>query len=126
MRSIVRSTVVHVAFAFLAMGGWAFHANSGHGLDAARIPAVTQGVLSGLITLVLKRLLEALCSRVPGALAYVVPPAITASTTLVVLVSIHGVVGTPEVARTVAVPWSVSTLYAVVYAAVLARERTAR
>ena len=78
-------------------------------------------MLSGLITLVLKRALEAMSPRFPGVLAYVVPPAVTATTTLALLVAVHTLIGTPEIVRTIAVPWSVSTVYAVVYAATLAR-----
>ena len=121
LRTFAGTTFAHVGFAFLAMGGWALYANAGHGLAAAALPAAAQGVLSGLITLVLKRALEAMSPRFPGALAYVVPPAITATATLALLVAVHALIGTPEVARTIAVPWSVSTFYAIVYAATLAR-----
>ena len=120
-RTFAGSTFAHVGFAFLAMGGWALFANAGHGLAAAALPAAAQGVLSGLITLVLKRALEAMSPRFSGALAYVVPPAITATAILALLVAVHALIGTPEIARTIAVPWSVSTFYAVVYAATLAR-----
>lgn len=121
LRTFAGTTFAHVGFAFLAMGGWALYANAGHGLTAAALPAVSQGVLSGLITLVLKRALEAMSPRFPGVLAYVVPPAVTATTTLALLVAVHTLIGTPEIVRTIAVPWSVSTVYAVVYAATLAR-----
>jgi hypothetical protein len=120
-RSLARSTPAHVTFAFVAMGGWALWANHRHGLEAAWLPALIQGTISGLITLVLKRALEAMAGRFPGALAYAAPPAITASAILVLLVAVHRLIGTPEVARTIAVPWSVSTLYAIVYSAALAR-----
>lgn len=120
-RTFAGTTFAHVGFAFLAMGGWALLANSGHGLAAAALPAVSQGVLSGLITLVLKRALEAMSPRFSGALAYVLPPAITATAVLALLVTVHTLIGTPEIVRTIAVPWSVSTFYAVVYAATLAR-----
>jgi len=123
-RTFAGSSATHVGFAFLAMGGWALFANSGHGMAAAWPPAVSQGVLSGLITLVLKRSLEALRGRFPGALAYILPPAITASAVLALLVAVHMLIGTPEVARTIAVPWSVSTLYAILYSATLARGQT--
>ena len=56
-----------------------------------------------------------------GWAAIVVPPFVTASTILVVLATVHGIIGTPEIAETIALPWSVSTLYAVIYTAVLAR-----
>lgn len=121
LRTFAGTTFAHVGFAFLAMGGWALFANAGHGLAAAALPAVSQGVLSGLITLVLKRALEAMSPRFPGALACIVPPAITAGAVLALLLTVHKLIGTPEVIRTIAVPWSVSTFYAVVYAATLAR-----
>lgn len=121
LRTFAGTTFAHVGFAFLAMGSWALFANAGHGLAAAALPAVSQGVLSGLITLVLKRALEAMSPRFPGALAYIVPPAITAGAVLALLLTVHKLIGTPEVIRTIAVPWSVSTFYAVVYAATLAR-----
>ncbi|RZJ95704.1 MAG: hypothetical protein EON88_10060 [Brevundimonas sp.] len=113
-----------MGFAFLAMGGWALFANSGHGLAAAWLPALSQGVLSGLITLVLKRALEAMSGRFPGVLSYALPPAITAGAVLLLLASVHKLIGTPEILRTIAVPWSVSTLYAIIYSATLARGQT--
>lgn len=118
---LARATTVHVGFAFLAMGGWALFANREHGFARAWAPALAQGTLSGLITLVLKRALEAMNGRFPGALAYVAPPAITAGVILAVLVAIHRLIGTPEIVRTIAVPWTVSTLYAVVYTATLVK-----
>ena len=120
-QTFAKSSATHIGFAFLAMGGWTLYANSGHGLAAAWLPALSQGVLSGLITLVLKRVLEAMAPRFSGPLAYVVPPALTATTILILLVAVHRLIGTPEVARTIAVPWSVSTLYAILYSATLAR-----
>ena len=110
-----------MGFAFLAMGGWTLWANSGHGLAAAWPPAVVQGAISGAITLGLKHALEAMVSRLRGPAAYAVPPLVTASVILTVLIAVHRAIGTPEIARTIAVPWSVSTLYAIVYGASLAR-----
>ena len=120
---LAKPTAVHVGFAFVAMGGWTLWANHDHGLAAAWPPALAQGAMSGVITLVLKRALEAMVARLPGAAAYVIAPAVTAVVILAVLVGVHRLIGTPEIARTIAVPWSVSTLYAIVYAAVVARGR---
>ena len=103
------------------MGGWALLANSAHGLAAALGPALGQGILSDLITLVLKRALEGMSGLFPGALAYLAPTAITASVILAVLVVAHRLIGTPEIFRTIAVPWSVSTTYAFLYTAALAK-----
>jgi hypothetical protein len=115
------SGLVHVGFAFLAMGGWALYANSGHGLAKAWLPALLQGAISGLITFGLKRILERLSGRFAGIMAYALPPAMTASAVLVLLIGVHTLIGTPEIVRTIAVPWSVSTLYAILYSATLAR-----
>lgn len=123
MQRLAKSAVVHVTFAFLAMGGWALFANRAHG-DAAWTPALVQGAISGFITLALKKVLEAMAGRFSGPLAYLVPPVITASVILGALIAIHSAIGTPEVASTIAVPWSVSTLYAFVYTAALVREKT--
>lgn len=104
------------------MGGWALFANRMHGA-AAIAPAVAQGTLSGAITYVLKRALEAMAARLAGAAGYALPPIATASLILALLYGVHRLIGTPEIWSTIAVPWSVSTLYAIVYTAVLARRR---
>jgi hypothetical protein len=106
------------------MGGWTLWANASHGLAAAWLPALVQGAISGAITLVLKRALETMAARLSGPTAYVVPPVITATVILALLIGVHRLIGTPEIARTIAVPWSVSTLYAIIYTAALVRGRT--
>ena len=122
MAKLARASATHVAVAFLAMGGWALFANRTHGA-AAIVPALAQGALSGAITFVLKRALEWLATRLAGWRALVLPPLITASAILATLIAVHRLIGTPEIAATIAVPWSVSTLYAIVYARTLARGR---
>ncbi len=102
------------------MGGWALFANRAHGA-AAISPALAQGSLSGAITFALKRALETMAARPHGFAAHVLPPLVTASTILALLYGVHRLIGTPEIAATIAVPWSVSSAYAVIYAAVLAR-----
>jgi uncharacterized protein GlcG (DUF336 family) len=125
LAKLARASAVHVGFAFVAMGGWALFANRTHGA-AAIAPALAQGTLSGAITFGLKRVLEALAARLGGPAAYVAPPLITATVILAVLVGVHLAIHTPEIAATIAVPWSVSTLYAFIYTAVLVRERRGR
>ncbi len=124
MAKLARASAIHVAVAFVAMGGWALYANRAHGA-AAIVPALAQGTLSGAITFVLKRALEWLAARLAGWRALALPPLITASAILATLVSVHWLIGTPEIAATIAVPWSVSTLYAIVYTAALSRARAA-
>src|SRR5580658_10065346 len=122
MATLARASAVHVAVAFLSMGGWALFANRAHG-SAAFAPALAQGALSGAITFVLKRVLEALAARLTGWRALLLPPLITASVILAVLVTVHRLIGTPEIAATIAVPWCVSTFYAFVYTATLVQSR---
>jgi hypothetical protein len=126
MQRLLRSSLVHVAFGFLLMGGWALFANRAHGLGAAWLPALAQGTLSGALTGALKKTLEALEAldgRLGGLFAYMIPPAVTAGSILVLLVLVHTLIGTPELLATIAFPWSVSTLYAIVYNAGLVRAR---
>lgn len=123
MERLLKSSLVHVAFGFLLMGGWALFANREHGLAAAWLPALVQGIISGALTGLLKKTLEALDGKLAGALAFMVPPAITAGSILLVLTLVHRLIGTPELVATIAFPWTVSTLYAVVYNARLVTER---
>lgn len=119
-----QSTVAHVAFGFLAMGGWALFANRDHPLPAMLLAGLVQGAISGLLTLGLKKFLEWQNARLKGAAALIVPPAITASTIFVILVSAHTLAATPALWATIAVPFTVSTSYAILYNLRLSRGRT--
>jgi hypothetical protein len=125
LAKLARASAVHVGFAFVAMGGWTLFANRVHGA-AATGPALAQGLVSGLITLVLKRALEGFAARLIGWQALVIPPLVTASIILALLIAVHRLIGTPELWATIAVPWSVSTLYAIIYTATLKRDRRGR
>jgi LytS/YehU family sensor histidine kinase len=118
------STIAHVGFAFLAMGAWAVVANRGHEAPQALLAGLVQGSMSGLITLGLKKFLEWSHARLRGAAALLLPPFITAASILAILVSAHTLAGTPEIAATIAVPFTVSTTYACVYNWGLWRKRT--
>jgi fructose-specific phosphotransferase system IIC component len=124
---LARSTAAHVAFAAVAMGGWAAFANRGHGLAHEAIAGVVQGVLSGAITFFLKRSLEVMGAQLPIGLAPIVPPLVTCVVVLGVLVGAHRLAGTPEIGRTIALPYAVSSAYAWIYAfgLVMARRRAA-
>lgn len=114
-----RSTPLHVAVAFVVMGGWAAFANSAHGPGAAGLAFLVQGALSAVLMLLLKRGLEALYARLSGRLARVGPPLFSCTAIAGVLTAAHALAGTPEILKTVAVPWTASTLYAFVYTATL-------
>jgi hypothetical protein len=124
---IARSSAVHVAFAFLAMGGWAVFANRQHGAERALLAGLVQGTLSGLLTLGLKRFLEAAIARLPDLWATVLPPTATCAGVLAILLSAHHLAGTPNVWATISVPYAVSSSYAWIYSIglVMARRREA-
>lgn len=125
---LARSSALHVGFACLAMGGWAAFANRAHPLGPMLLVGLVQGLLSGAITLVLKRSLEAMAKRVSGPFAFVLPPLVTCIVVLAVLLGAHHLAGTPEVWATIAVPYAVSSSYAWIYNAslVLAGRRAAQ
>ncbi len=109
------STLAHVAFGFLAMGGWAVFANRDHALGQALLSGLVQGTISGLLTLGLKKFLEWFNERLSGLNAAMLPPTVTATAILAILVTAHTLARTPEIATTIAVPFTVSTSYAILY-----------
>ena len=108
-----------MAFAFLAMGGWAVFANHTYGLQRAAIAGLAQGTVSGLLTLGLKRFLEVAAARLPDLAAAILPPAITCAAVLAILLLVHHLAGTPNVWATISVPYAVSSTYAWIYSAML-------
>jgi hypothetical protein len=125
LAALARSSVVHVAFAFLAMGAWAVFANRLAGPGHARVAGLVQGTLSGGITLALKRFLEAASARLPRVWALVVPPTISCAVILAVLVAAHILAGTRNVLATISLPYAVSSTYAWIYTWAVSRRRTA-
>jgi hypothetical protein len=119
----LRSSVTHVAIAFLAMGGWAAFANRAHPMPAPLYAGVIQGAISACITLFLKRAIEYLASRLDGLPALLVPPVAAFIVSASLLSAIHIASGTPEVAATIALPLCVSTGYAALYSFALWRAR---
>lgn len=118
-RGFLRQGGVHMAAGFLAMGGWAFFANRGHPMPAPLIATLVQGSISAVITLFLKRMIEAISARLSGALAVIVPPLAAALLSVALLTTLHGLAGTPEIVTTIAVPLAVSTGYALIYSIAL-------
>jgi hypothetical protein len=127
LANLARSSAVHGAFAFLAMGGWAVFANRLHGAERALLAGAVQGTLSALLTLGLKRFLEAAVARLTDLWAAVLPPSLTCAAVLAILLGAHHLAGTPNVWATISVPYAVSSSYAWIYSVslVLARRRLA-
>ena len=123
MRDLARSSIVHVAVAFLAMGGWAVFANRAHAFPQPLVAGLVQGALSARITLVLKRMIEAIAARLDGIAALVLPPLVAVALSLAILTTIHTLAGTPEILATIALPVGVTALYSTLYAAALWRQK---
>jgi hypothetical protein len=126
LKSVTGSTAFHVAFGFVLMGGWAVFANRDHPLPDALLAGLVQGAISGSLTLFLKKGLErmsAMFFRAPQSderqgraiAALIVPPLLTATAILAILVTAHTLAGTPEIAATISFPFAVSTTYAIIY-----------
>ncbi len=109
------STRAHVSFAFIAMGAWGVFANRDHPLPAALLAGFVQGTISAVLTLCLKRFLEWMSARLRGLGGLIVPPLITATAIATILTTAHTFAGTPEILATIAVPFTLSTSYAVLY-----------
>ena len=125
MAAPLKSSALHMAVAFCAMGGWAVFANRAHPLPEPLIAGVVQGTVSALITLILKRMIEWLGRRLPGLAAAVLPPALAVLGSVTVLSALHSLAGTPEILRTLAVPVAVTAIYSSAYSTALYRSRHA-
>ena len=97
------------------MGGWAIYANSTHTMPKPLLAGLVQGMLSGAITYALKRTLDRLRTGMARGFGWWLPPLIALALSLCLLVGAHYLAGTPEIARTISVPYSVATLYAFTY-----------
>ncbi len=97
------------------MGGWAFYANSGHPMPKPLLAGLVQGALSGAITYALKRTLDALRASLRRQLGWWLPPVIALASSLCLLNGAHWLASTPEILRTISVPYSVASLYAITY-----------
>jgi uncharacterized transporter YbjL len=112
---LAQSGLVHVLFAFLMMGSWAVYANWNHPMPKPLIAGLLQGALSGAITYALKRTLDFLRGRMAHSKGWWLPPMIALSVSFCLLVTAHLAAGTPELFRTISLPFSVASLYALSY-----------
>jgi hypothetical protein len=123
LAAISRHPLAHMAGGFLAMGGWAAFANRQHAMPDPLIAGVVQGTASAVITLGLKRMIDAVSGLFADSRALWLPPLIACAASLILLTVIHSLAGTPEVALTIAVPLTVATIYAAIYSYSLWRTR---
>ena len=62
--------------------------------------------------------------RLKGTLAFLVPPTVSCSVALALLVAAHLLAGTRELWSTISIPWAASSAYAWIYTALLVRRRS--
>lgn len=120
---LARSSFGHVAVGFLAMGGWAAFANRAHPMPDPLVAGLVQGLVSGGITLFLKRMIEAISARASGAGGLVLPPLIAIATSVLILTTVHRLAATPEIGATIAVPLTVTAVYSALYSYALWKAR---
>ena len=115
MLRFAEQTWLHVAGAFVLMGGWATFVNSNHPIPTPLLAGLVQGVLSGIITFVLKNLLDGLRKRMNDGYGVWVPPFIASLMSFCLLLTMHRIADTPDVLKTISVPFAVASTYAVSY-----------
>ncbi len=101
------------------MGGWAFIANWSHGMNMAIKAALVQALLTAIITLFMKNVIERVTYATSGTWGRIAPSLVAALISLTFLFIFHSIAGTPEILGTLAVPMLVSTIYAALYSKVL-------
>ena len=102
------------AFAGVMWGSWAWWVNSGASAQLQHAPwseALTQGVGSFLITLVMVQLVTWFYYRLPRATQVLLPALITVLLTGTCLVTAHTLAGTQNVFRTITPALSVAFLF---------------
>ena len=119
--SLLQNKAVHGAGGFLFMGGWAVFANRTHDMPAPLIAGIVQGLLTTLITLFLKRIIEGIFHRTAGWPRFILPPVVACLISIALLSVIHSIAGTPALLATLSIPVTVSTLYAFFYTLTLSR-----
>lgn len=119
--SLLKSKALHGAGGMLLMGGWAAFANRGFEMPAPLVAGLVQGVLTATITLFLKGIIERIHYGAMGRARFVLPPMAAFLISLILLTTIHFLAGTPALLVTIAVPLTVSTLYALSYTIALSR-----
>ncbi|WP_265655663.1 hypothetical protein [Verminephrobacter aporrectodeae] len=117
-----RNWLVIGILAFLVQGGWTLWVNLPHGLGRSAISAAMQGLLSGVsasvMTLIMEWIYRTLSPSPLRPIASALGPILLMAS---VLYAVHRVIGTPEIAATMALPMIAIVAYAIVYTAKLSR-----
>jgi len=113
------STFAHVLSSFILMGGWAVFANMSHAMPAPLYAGLLQGLLSGVLTLGLKKAFEAVFgfwnARGQGKIGVMFTPLMVCTVSASTLLACHAIAGTPELIATIIMPSSVALIYGYIY-----------
>ena len=119
--SLLQNKAVHGAGGFLLMGGWAVYANRAHEMPGPLVAGLVQGLLTAVITLFLKRVIEHIFRHSVGWQRFARPPLAAFVISVALLTIVHTIAGTPSLLATISVPITVSTVYAFLYTITLSR-----
>ena len=98
--------------AMLLWGGWSFYINSKTSLSSGIKSGIAQGLASFCLTLIVVFLVSKLFSKIQNkVLKYIAPTLIVVSMLLTFLVTVHTLVGTPEILKTISPPLTVAVLF---------------
>ena len=101
-------------FAFCLWGGWAYYVNHSQGVYTGLISGLAQGTASFIITLGMVYAITWLYARIPASpIRLLLPAIITVSCTATGLYAVHSLVGTPNIAYTIAPALSVAFMFCV-------------
>ncbi len=112
IRTSKKTRFLSASAAFFLWGGWAFFVNDDGGGDIGATAAITQGVYSFIVTLLMTHCITFLFNRLSTTTARIIlPPTITVCTTGCILYFIHHLAGTPSIALTIAPALTVAFLF---------------
>lgn len=119
-----RYNLLSAGLAFLLWGGWSYFVNRHAPEYSPLISALAQGAGSFVITLVIVRCVSWIYARLPGgAIRLLAPSVLTVTATGSLLYWIHMLVGTSEIAKTIALPLLVAFAFAVYTTFLIHRQR---
>ena len=114
METTQRFRLLSASLAFVLWAAWAFYVNGGFDLAIRVISAVTQGVASFFITLIMVQMVTRVFQYLPNNRSRLfVPALITVLCTGSVLYVVHTLVGTPKIIHTISPALSVAFLFCV-------------
>ena len=118
-------TLASAVLAFFLWGGWAYFVNERSIVSSGFAAGLTQGLASGLITLIMVRAISVLIRTLPvDGIAVILPAFIIVTITSTGLVLLHSLSGTPNILYTIAPVISVAFAFCVVTTLKLRSEAT--